>query len=39
MPLVKGTEGIFSFFILFNNPDLLSTVELNPKTDIVLPEH
>lgn len=39
MPLVKGTEVIFSFYMLSNDPDLLSTVEFNPKTDIVLPEH
>ena len=39
MPLVKGTEVIFRFCILFNDPDLLSTVEFNPKKDIVLPEH
>ena len=32
IPLVKGTEVIFSFCTLSNDPDLLPTVEFNPKT-------
>jgi len=34
MPLAKGTEVIFSFCIVSNDPDLLSSVEFNRKTEL-----